>query len=123
MAMAVTLLGIYALSSNAVISLILTFIAGALSMAIAAPIQILMIRTAKGAEMLGAAVTQAAFNIGNALGAFFGGLPIAAGLGFTYPALAGAVMAVIGLLFAYVLLRKQSNSKLDIALTSLINNP
>jgi DHA1 family arabinose polymer transporter-like MFS transporter len=115
MAMAVTLLGIYALSSNAVISLILTFIAGALSMAIAAPIQILMIRTAKGAEMLGAAVTQAAFNIGNALGAFFGGLPIAAGLGFTYPALAGAVMAVIGLLFAYVLLRKQSNSKLDIA--------
>jgi len=110
-AMAVTLLAIYLLSGNQVISLILTFIAGALSMAIASPIQILMIRTAKGAEMLGAAVTQAAFNIGNALGAFFGGLPIAAGLGFTYPALMGALMAVIGVLFAYILLRRQGNNE------------
>jgi len=113
-AMAVTLLAIFFLSGNQVISLILTFIAGALSMAIASPIQILMIRTAKGAEMLGAAVTQAAFNIGNALGAFFGGLPIAAGLGFTYPALAGTLMAVIGVLFAYILLRKQDSQKVAI---------
>jgi DHA1 family arabinose polymer transporter-like MFS transporter len=109
-AMAVTLLGIYLLSGNQIISLVLTFIARALSMAIAAPIQILMIRTAKGAEMLGAAVTQAAFNIGNALGAFFGGLPIAAGLGFTYPALVGAIMAVAGVAFAWALLRKQNNA-------------
>ena len=84
-------------------------------MAIASPIQILMIRTAKGAEMLGAAVTQAAFNIGNALGAFFGGLPIAAGLGFTYPALVGAIMAVAGVLFAWVLLRKQQGVQVAVA--------
>jgi DHA1 family arabinose polymer transporter-like MFS transporter len=114
-AMAVTLLAIYFLSDNKIISLGLTFVAGALSMAIASPIQILMIRTAKGAEMLGAAVTQAAFNIGNALGAFFGGLPIAAGLGFTYPALVGAAMAVVGVLFAWILLRKQSNVKVALA--------
>jgi DHA1 family arabinose polymer transporter-like MFS transporter len=106
-AMAVVLLAIYLFSGNQIISLILTFIAGALSIALASPIQILMIRTAKGAEMLGAGVTQAAFNIGNALGAFFGGLPIAAGLGFNTPALVGMVMALIGVLFAVVLVKRQ----------------
>jgi len=114
-AMAITLLAIFFLSGNQVMALILTFIAGALSMAIASPIQILMIRTAKGAEMLGAAVTQAAFNIGNALGAFFGGLPIAAGLGFTYPALTGALMAIVGVLFAYILLRRQRSIEITVA--------
>ncbi len=105
-AMAVTLLAVYFLSSNQITSLILTFIAGALSIALASPIQILMINTAKGAEMLGAAVTQASFNIGNALGAFLGGLPIAAGLGFNWPALVGVVMALAGVMFALVLIKR-----------------
>ncbi|WP_345947592.1 MFS transporter [Mucilaginibacter sp. PAMB04274] len=112
MAMAITLLCIYFFSEYQVIALLLTFIAGALSMAIASPIQILMIQTAKGAEMLGAAATQAAFNIGNALGAFFGGLPIAAGLSYDTPSLVGMVMALIGVLFAFVLVRRQANIKL-----------
>jgi DHA1 family arabinose polymer transporter-like MFS transporter len=106
-AMAFTLLAIYFFSGNQIISLLLTFIAGALSIALASPIQILMINTAKGAEMLGAAVTQASFNIGNALGAFFGGLPIAAGLGYNWPALVGVVMALVGVLFALVLIKRQ----------------
>jgi DHA1 family arabinose polymer transporter-like MFS transporter len=106
-AMAITLLAIYFFSGNQIISLLLTFIAGALSIALASPIQILMINTAKGAEMLGAAVTQASFNIGNALGAFFGGLPIAAGLGYNWPALVGVMMALVGVLFALVLIKRQ----------------
>lgn len=105
-AMAVTLLAVYFFSGSQVVSLLLTFIAGALSIALASPIQILMINTAKGAEMLGAAVTQASFNIGNALGAFFGGLPIAAGLGFNWPALVGVVMALAGVMFALVLIKR-----------------
>lgn len=84
-AMAFTLLSIFLLSENKIISLLLTFIAGALSLSLAAPIQMLMIRTAKEAEMLGAAVTQASFNIGNSLGAFFGGLPIALGMAYNTP--------------------------------------
>jgi DHA1 family arabinose polymer transporter-like MFS transporter len=106
-AMAITLLAIYFFSGNQIISLLLTFIAGALSIALASPIQILMINTAKGAEILGAAVTQASFNIGNALGAFFGGLPIAAGLGYNWPALIGVMMALVGVLFALVLIKRQ----------------
>ncbi|GAA4320790.1 MFS transporter AraJ [Mucilaginibacter gynuensis] len=110
-AMAITLVAIYFLSGSQVISLALTFIAGALSIALASPIQILMINTAKGAEMLGAAVTQAAFNIGNALGAFFGGLPIAVGLGYNSPSVVGAIMAVIGVLFALLFIKIQNTSE------------
>ncbi|GAB3937326.1 MFS transporter [Mucilaginibacter myungsuensis] len=105
-AMAVTLLSIFLFSGNQIISLILTFIAGALSIALASPIQILMINTSKGAEMLGAATTQAAFNIGNAMGAFFGGLPIVAGYGYNSPSLVGMVMALFGVVFAFVLIRR-----------------
>ncbi len=114
--MAVALITIYFVSGNQVLSLIMTFITGSLSMAIGAPIQILMIRTAKGAEMLGAAATQAAFNTGNALGAFLGGIPIAMGYGFTSPELVGVVMAVTGALFAVVLYKRQAAVKRELEL-------
>lgn len=104
-AMALTLGAIYLLSENKMVSLLLTFIAGALSLSLAAPIQMLMIRTAKNAEMLGAAVTQASFNIGNSLGAFFGGLPIAIGLAYNTPSLVGVVMALVGAGICWYLMR------------------
>jgi len=107
LAMAVSLVIIWLGSANQVLSLVMTFIAGALSIALAAPIQVLMIRTAGDAEMLGAAATQAAFNIGNALGAFFGGLPIAAGFGYASPSVTGAAMAMTGVVFAWVLIKRQ----------------
>ncbi|CAM3873766.1 MFS transporter [Pontibacter korlensis] len=106
--MASALLIIFFGSESKAVSLVMTFVAGGLSLAIAAPIQILMIKTAKGAEMLGAATTQAAFNIGNALGAFFGGLPIAMGYGYTSPELVGALMATVGATFAVMLMKRQS---------------
>lgn len=105
--MAVSLMIIYFASDSKAVSLLMTFVAGGLSLAIAAPIQILMIRTARGAEMLGAAATQAAFNIGNALGAFFGGLPIAMGYGYTSPELVGTFMAATGAMFAIMLSKRQ----------------
>ncbi|MFD0750844.1 MFS transporter [Mucilaginibacter calamicampi] len=116
-AMALTLLCIFLFSGNQIISLLLTFIAGALSIALAAPIQILMINTAKSAEMLGAAITQAAFNIGNAIGAFLGGLPIAMGLGFNWPSLVGMCMAIMGVGFACLLIRKHKQTA-DLSLSS-----
>ncbi|MDJ0366494.1 hypothetical protein QMK33_15145 [Hymenobacter sp. H14-R3] len=74
-------------------SLLLSFLAGSCSLAIATPIQILMTRTSRGAEMLGASITQVAFNMGNALGAFLSGLPLAAGFGYITPALVGVGLA------------------------------
>ena len=106
-AMALTLLGISFFSGNQILSLLFTFLAGALSIALASPIQILMINTAKGSEMLGAAITHSAFNTGNALGAYLGGLPIAAGFGYSSPALVGVFLALFGVLFSFLLIRRQ----------------
>jgi predicted MFS family arabinose efflux permease len=64
------------------------------------PVQILVIRTAREAEMLGSAANQSAFNTGNAIGAYVGGLPIAAGLGYGASAWAGIALVVVGMGFA-----------------------
>jgi len=113
-AMATTLVLIYLLSEYKVAAIALTFIAGACSLAIASPIQVLMIHTTKEAEMLGASLTQAAFNLGNALGAFLGGLPIAAGLGYASPALVGVAMAILGAGFAWMLNRRHKTAQLAV---------
>lgn len=108
--MAVSLLLIYYLSWNPWFALVLTFIAGSFSMAIASPIQLLMIENTQGAEMLGASLTQSAFNIGNALGAFLGGLPIAAGYGYTSSELVGIVMSLAGAAIAWYMMQRQASS-------------
>ncbi|MFC3198556.1 MFS transporter [Parapedobacter deserti] len=99
-AMAIALVSQQYLAVYPVPSLVMTFIIGGIAFALSAPIQMLMINTAKGSEMLAASVSQASFNIGNALGAFLGGLPIAMGYGYTAPEWVGAAMAAIGALFA-----------------------
>lgn len=110
--MAVVLVLIFFFSSWQVLSLCFTFVAAALSIALATPIQMLMIRTATEGELIGAAATQAAFNIGNALGALFGGWPIAAGFGYNSPSLVGAGMAMAGIVFARILWSMQQRPRL-----------
>lgn len=97
----------YMVASSQSLTLLMVFVTGAITFTLGTPIQILMIKTAQGAEMLGASVSQAAFNIGNALGAFLGGLPIAAGLGLASPLLVGVVMAMAGVGFTWQLIRTQ----------------
>jgi DHA1 family arabinose polymer transporter-like MFS transporter len=113
--MAVVLVLIFFFSSYQVLSLCFTFIAAALSIALATPIQMLMIRTATEGELIGAAATQAAFNIGNALGALFGGWPIAAGFGYNSPSLVGAGMALAGIVFARILWSMQQRPRMVFA--------
>lgn len=95
-AMGIALTGVYILSGNQYISLALVFITGCLAFTLIAPIQMLVIQTAKGAEMIGSATIQASFNIGNALGAFLGGLPLAAGYSYASPNIVGVIMALAG---------------------------
>lgn len=102
------LLTVKMVAHNQVLSLIMTFITGATTFALSTPIQLLMIRSAKGSEMLAASVTHAAFNIGNALGAYFGGLTIAAGFGYSSPQYVGALMALSGVIIAMFLIKKQA---------------
>lgn len=109
--MVVTLIIVHFVSFNPILALIMTFITGAVSFALAAPIQMLMITSAKGSEMLAASASQASFNIGNALGAFFGGLPLVYHFDYTWPALVGAAMAFIGALFALWLIKSHHTVK------------
>jgi DHA1 family arabinose polymer transporter-like MFS transporter len=108
LAMSVILFIMHYASSNQVASLVLTFLTGAIAFASASPIQMLMINTAKGSEMLAASVSQASFNIGNALGAFLGGLPLAAGYDYTSPVWVGSLMALVGAGFAWMLISRTS---------------
>jgi len=108
--MVVTLTIVHFVSGNQVLALIMTFITGAVAFSLAAPIQMLMIQSAKGSEMLAASASQASFNIGNALGAFFGGLPLAYGFDYTSPAYVGAAMALIGSFFAFWLIRNNRST-------------
>ena len=94
------LAGVFFLSHNQTASLILTFICGALSMSVSAPINIMMMKAAPKSEMMAAAFMQAAFNIANAMGAFLGGIPLEHGYAFNYPSLVGVGMTFIGLVIA-----------------------
>ncbi|WP_433764603.1 MFS transporter [Flavobacterium ginsenosidimutans] len=105
MVMSLDLVLVYFFSFNQYVSLFLTFLTGAISFSVIAPIQMLMIRTAKGAEMIASASLQGSFNIGNALGAFLGGLPLAAGLSYSSPNLIGVMMSVIGMIITFILMR------------------
>ncbi|MBO0949796.1 MFS transporter [Fibrella forsythiae] len=109
--MVVSLIVVYYVSPFKGPLLAMTFVTGAISFSLGAPIQILMIRAANGSEMLASSITQAGFNIGNALGAFLGGLPIAAGLGYASPQWVGAAMAFMGLLLAVVVYFRQHGTR------------
>lgn len=84
------LLCIFFFSTYTYISILLTFLAMALAIALSVSIQILLIRNAHGREILSTTLSQVSFNIGNAMGAYCGGLPIVAGFSYTYPSLIGA---------------------------------
>ena len=66
------------------------------------PIQKLVMDKARaaGAPTLASAVNIGLFNLGNAIGAWVGGLVIAAGLGLAAPNWAGALLSLIALLLA-----------------------
>lgn len=104
--MATDLLAVYFLSGNQTMSLLFVFLTGSLSFALVAPVQMLMIQAAKGAEMIASAAIQASFNVGNALGAFLGGLPLIAGYSYASPNLVGVAMALTGAATALLLISR-----------------
>tara|TARA_R110000851_G_scaffold3757_13_gene15407 strand:- start:121 stop:1317 length:1197 start_codon:yes stop_codon:yes gene_type:complete len=102
--MVMVLLINFLVAANPVAILILTFIIGIVSFMVGTPIQLAIIKASKGSEMLGSSMNQSAFNMGNASGAFFAGLPIAMGFGFTSASLVGALMAGTGITIAVLIL-------------------
>ncbi|MFE6183454.1 MFS transporter [Streptomyces sp. NPDC056465] len=73
---------------------------GALGFATVPPLQKRVLDQAAGAPTLASAVNIGAFNLGNALSAWLGGIVIAAGFGYTAPNWVGAVLAGAALVLA-----------------------
>jgi DHA1 family arabinose polymer transporter-like MFS transporter len=112
--MALDLAMVFLFSYNPYVSLLLVFTTGFVSFTFIASIQMLMIQIAVGAEMIASAAIQASFNIGNALGAFLGGLPLIAGFSYASPNLIGIGMSLMGVLFTVLLVqRKRATLKLQ----------
>ncbi|MGA4801307.1 MFS transporter [Streptomyces lavendulocolor] len=73
---------------------------GALGFATVPPLQKRVLDQASGAPTLASAVNIGAFNLGNSLASWLGGIVIAAGLGFTAPNGVGAALAASALVLA-----------------------
>ncbi|MEU0938522.1 MFS transporter [Embleya sp. NPDC005971] len=73
---------------------------GALGFATVPPLQKRVLDQAHGAPTLASAVNIGAFNLGNALAAWLGGMVISAGFGYTAPNWVGAALAGSALLLA-----------------------
>ncbi len=94
------LIGIFFLSPNPWISAALMFLCTAGLFAVSSPEQLLIIRVAPGGEMLGGASIQMAFNLGNAVGAYAGGLAVTSGV--RYAALMGVPFALVGFILTVI---------------------
>jgi len=91
-------LGLVTISASTVWTLVpVVFLVAATSSVLVVCLQLRLMRVAGEAQMLGAALNHSALNLANALGAWLGGLVIAAGHGYTAPSAVGAGLAVLGL--------------------------
>ena len=97
--------------------LVMTFVIPVIAFCIATPIQMAVIKSAKGSEMLGSSLNQSAFNMGNASGAYLAGLPIAYGYGIVSAQYVGAAMAAMGILIGLgvLFLRRQQNTEVALS--------
>lgn len=89
---------------------VMAFVTGAVSFSSSAPIQMMLIRNAAGAETLAAAAGQVSFNLGNTLGAYLGGIPIIMGYAYDTPVLVGVGMALIGAMLSFLFLKTAERS-------------
>lgn len=94
------------LAANRWAALTLTVVCTTMLFAVSSPQQVLILENAPGGQMLGAALIQVAFNLGNALGAYCGGLPIEYGLGYEYSALPGVGFALLGFVMLTLFVRR-----------------
>ncbi|MFD6280113.1 MFS transporter [Streptomyces sp. NPDC060209] len=85
---------------NKIAAAVTIVLIGALGFATVPPLQKRVLDQAAGAPTLASAVNIGAFNLGNALSAWLGGIVIAAGFGYTAPNWVGAALAASALLLA-----------------------
>jgi DHA1 family inner membrane transport protein len=97
LAMAVLLFAYAVLASTGWWALVPAFLVAVSSSVLVVNLQLRLMAVAGEAQTLGAAMNHSSLNVGNALGAWVGGLVIAAGWGYRAPSLVGAGLALLGL--------------------------
>ena len=106
-----SLLLIYFFASYGFLSALLMCVCTGCLFAVSSPQQLLLLQYSPGGEMMGGAMVQLAFNWGNAVGAYFGGLSIEHGAGLESTALIGSFFALLGttvfLVFNYMVFKPQ----------------
>lgn len=103
--MSITLATVYFTAHINSLAYVMAFVTGMVAFTIGSPLQMILINSAQGSENIAAAAGQASFNIGNTLGAYFGGIPIAMGYAYNSPVLVGVGMTSIGALLAFTYLK------------------
>lgn len=78
--------------------------------ALSSPMQLLLIKYSPGGELLGGAMVQVAFNLGNAIGAYLGGLPITAGHVPETSSLVGTVLALGSVFMILIFIKRDKKS-------------
>ena len=96
-ALALTMAFFAATADSKVLTVVSLVLMGSFGFATAPALQMRVMSYAEHAPTLASGANIAAFNVGNALGAWIGGLAITAGLGFASPVWAGAIMTVLAL--------------------------
>ena len=81
-----------------VVAVVTVFLVAAVGSVLVVNLQMRLMHVAGDAQTLGAAMNHASLNAANALGAWLGGLVIAAGYGYTAPSWVGAGLSAAGLL-------------------------
>jgi DHA1 family inner membrane transport protein len=94
----VVVLVVFALSAgNQVLTVASLLLLGGFGFATVPGLQMRVMKYAAKAPTLASGANIGAFNVGNALGAWLGGVTITAGLGYTSPIWAGAAITLLGL--------------------------
>ncbi|MGO1774449.1 MAG: MFS transporter, partial [Agrococcus casei] len=99
--------------ANPVMLFVSLFLIGFTSSSFTPAIQSLLIRTAGRAKLLGASMNHSAFNIGNSIGAWLGGIVIAGGLGYLAPGLFGAMASALGLVLLVIAFARIRRKPID----------
>ncbi|MFC5827627.1 MFS transporter [Nonomuraea insulae] len=95
---------------NKAVAAVAVFLIGALGFATVPPLQKRVLDFAHDAPTLASAANIGAFNLGNALSAWLGGIVISAGYGYTAPNAVGAVLAAAALVLAFASQRLEHRS-------------
>lgn len=95
--LSLVLLAFTVTAHNKVLAALTLMLVGGLGFATVPPLQKRVLDQAHGAPTLASAVNIGAFNLGNALSAWLGGIVIGAGLGYTAPNWVGALLVATAL--------------------------